>query len=368
MTEKDYYEVLGVERDASADEIKKAYRKKARKFHPDVNIDDPKGAETKFKEVSESYEILADPEKRQMYDRYGRSAVKQGFSGGSFTWEDFSHYSDIEDIFGSIFGGRGGMFESIFGGQRGAVRTKGRDIVMELEILLKDVMDGVEKVVDVEHHVLCPKCHGSRSEPGSDPAPCQDCGGSGRAQRVQRTPFGVVSTVTTCPRCGGEGTMVTNPCRECTGTGRVLEKGKISVTIPQGVDTGSNLRVGGQGEASMSNGPPGDLYIVIRVRPDKRFNRDGADLHHETPVNYPTLALGGNITVPTVDGSKKAKVPPGTSPYDVIRLRGEGLPRIRGHGRGDLYVHLNMEVPKKPGRKEKDLIRKLQGIEGKDGK
>ncbi len=366
MTERDYYEVLGIERNASPEDVKKAYRKKARKFHPDVNKEDPQGAEAKFKEVSEAYEVLADQEKRQMYDRYGHSAVQQGFSGGSFTWEDFSHYADIEDIFGSIFGGRGGgIFESFFGGQTGPVRSKGRDIVMELDVDLKDVMDGLEKVVEVDHHVLCPKCHGSRSEPGSEPATCGDCGGSGRAQKVQRTPFGVVSTVTACPRCGGEGRIVTDPCRKCTGTGRILEKGKISVTIPPGVDTGSNLRVGGQGEASMSNGPPGDLYIVMRVKPDKRFKRDGPDLHHETHVNYPLLALGGSIKVPTVDGSKNAKVPAGTSPYDVIRLRGEGLPRMRGGGRGDLYVHLNMEVPKKLGRKEKDLIKRLQTLDEK---
>ena len=368
MTDRDYYEILGVSRDASPEEIKRAYRRLARKYHPDMNKDNPGEAEARFKELSEAYEVLADPEKRRLYDQYGHAAVREGFTGGTFTWEDFSHFSDIEDIFGSIFrdvrfGGMGSIFDAFFGGGARNVRRKGEDIVMEIEIGLNEVLTGTERVVEVEHRVLCPRCHGTRAEPGSAPETCPRCGGSGRLQQVQRTPFGVVSTVSPCRRCDGRGTVISRPCGECGGSGKVTERKRISITVPKGVDTGSNLRVAGQGEASDLNGPPGDLYVVVRVRPDSRFRRDGTDLHQEVEVTYPLLALGGQIEVPTLTGKKSAKIPAGTSPYDVIRLRGEGLPAMRSDRRGDMYVHLRLKVPRKLGRKERDILRRLLDLE-----
>ncbi len=369
MTDRDYYQVLGVGRDASADDVKKAYRRLARKYHPDVSRDEPKAAEERFKEVSEAYEVLADSEKRGLYDKYGHAAVRQGFSGGSFSWEDFSHYSDIEDIFGSIFGGRGfggmgGIFEQMFSGARGGTAARrGADLVTEIDVSLEDVMEGTERQLDIEHSVRCGRCSGSGSEPGHPAETCAKCGGQGRVQQVQRTPFGVVSTVSPCHACRGAGTRVTKACAECGGSGAVSERKTISLSVPTGVDTGSNLRVAGKGQASTSGGPPGDLYVVVRVRPDRRFKRDGIDLHQEAEVSYPLLALGGQIEVPTLRGKKNARVPAGTSPYDVIRLRGEGLPAMRGAGKGDMYVHLRLKVPGRLGKKEKDLLKRLQDIE-----
>ncbi len=362
-TKQDYYELLGVSRSASPDEVKKAYRKLAMKYHPDRNAGDA-AAEEKFKEVSEAYEILSDTKKRQQYDQYGHDGLKSQFGPGGFDFgRDFTHGADLQDVLGSIFGGGGGgggMFDDIFGGGGGGRRRGGRpdgpqtgaDLRFDIEIDFEEAAYGSEREITLPISVQCDPCSGSGVAPGSKRETCRQCGGKGSVI----SGGGFFQVRQTCPVCGGQGTIVTNPCTKCGGTGRVKTRKRITLKIPRGVETGSRLRLSGKGEGGVRGGPAGDLYVVIRVQPHALFRRREDDLFLEMPVPFDVLALGGNIDVPTIDGFAKLKVAPGTETGKVFRLRSKGMPSVEGHGRGDLHVQVVTEIPVKLSGKQKKAL------------
>jgi molecular chaperone DnaJ len=343
-TKRDYYEVLGVARGAEADEIKKAYRKLAVKYHPDKNPGD-KTAEDKFKELGEAYEVLSNPDKRAAYDRYGHQAFQQGggFGGGGV--------HDPFDVFREVFGagrggGGGGIFESIFGdmGHDGAERGgrgRGSDLRYDMQITFQEAARGVEKEIDIGKLQACDTCHGSGAEPGSKVTTCPTCGGQGQVA-VARGFFNIAQT---CPRCRGAGQIIEKPCHTCRGEGRVEKTSKIKIKIPAGVEDGTRLRSTGQGEGGVRGGPAGDLYVVLHVEAHDIFQREGTDLYCSVPISFAKAALGGEVKVPTLDGSAVLKVPAGTPSGKTFRLRGKGLPEVHGRGVGDLHVKLYVEVP-----------------------
>lgn len=345
VTEKrDYYEVLGVNRNASAEEIKKAYRTLALKHHPDRNPNSRKEAEEKFKELSEAYEVLSDSQKRAAYDQYGHAGVAGAFREGSFTWSDFTHAEDIADLFGGldeILGSFG--FGGAFGGRRArrAGPEPGADIGFRVEIDLKEVLTGVERVVTIPRKEACTACRGDGVRPGTRRQECPDCGGAGQVQVRQ----GFFVLASTCHRCRGEGSIVTAPCPACRGQGRLEVERRIRVKIPPGVDDGVRLRLSGEGEAGVRGGQRGDLYVMVQIRPHEFFERQEGDLLCEVPVMFPTAALGGEIDVPTLEGRATLKVPAGTQSGKVLRLRGKGLPHLHGPGRGDQLVRVTVETP-----------------------
>ena len=347
-TKRDYYEVLGVPRGASADEIKKSYRKLAVKFHPDKNPGD-KSAEDKFKELGEAYEVLSDADKRAAYDRFGHQAFQQGggFGGGG------AH--DPFDIFREVFGagrgggGGGGIFESIFGdtmggdgAERGG-RGRGSDLRYDMQISFEEAARGVEKEIEIAKLQSCDTCHGSGAEPGSKVTTCPTCGGQGQVA-VSRGFFNIAQT---CPRCRGAGQMIEKPCHTCRGDGRVEKTSKIKIKIPAGVEDGTRLRSSGQGEGGVRGGPSGDLYVVLHVEAHDIFQREGTDLFCSVPISFAKAALGGEVKVPTLEGSAVLKVPAGTPSGKTFRLRGKGMPEVHGRGVGDLHVKLYVEVPTK---------------------
>ena len=343
-TKRDYYHVLGVERNASPDEIKKAYRKLAVKFHPDKNPGD-KSAEDKFKELGEAYEVLSNTDKRAAYDRFGHQAFTPGggFGGAG------GGMHDPFDVFREVFGagrGSGGIFESIFGdatgldGERGG-RGRGSDLRYDMRITFQEAARGVEKEIEISKLQSCDTCHGSGAEPGSKVTTCPTCGGHGQVA-VTRGFFNIAQT---CPRCRGAGQAIEKPCHTCHGEGRVEKTAKIK--IPAGVEDGTRLRSSGQGESGARGGPPGDLYVVLHVEPHEIFQREGTDLFCSVPISFARAALGGDVKVPTLDGSAVLKVPAGTPSGKVFRLRGKGLPEVHGRGLGDLHVKLYVEVPTK---------------------
>lgn len=356
-TKQDYYDLLGVSRSASADELKKAYRKLAMKYHPDRNQGDEK-AEAKFKEVSEAYEVLSDTRKRQQYDQFGHDGLKSSFGPGGFDFgRDFTHGADLQDILGSIFGGGGGIFDDFFGGGR---RRGGRpdgpqpgaDLRFDIEIDFEESAFGSEREITLPVSVQCEPCTGSGVTPGSKRETCRQCGGQGSVI----SGGGFFQVRQTCPVCGGQGTMATNPCGKCNGSGRVKQRKRITLKIPRGVETGSRLRLTGKGEGGVRGGPAGDLYVVIRVRPHAVFRRREDDLFCEIPVPFETLALGGDIQVPTIDGFAKLKIASGTETGKVFRLRNKGMPNVEGYGRGDLHVQIMTEVPVKLNGKQKKAL------------
>ena len=384
MTQKDYYEILGVDRGASAEEIKRAYRRLAKKYHPDLNKDNPKEAEEKFKEISEAYEVLSDPQKRANYDRFGHAGVD--FGPGGFDWSKFTRFSDIEDIFRDIFGtdfgfggrgrGVGSIFEDLFGagGYRGGGAAteyqypeRGRDIRYDLEIDLEDAARGTEKEIEVSKEETCPDCKGTGASGGSlGLQTCPACGGTGQIKRVQRQGFAQFVSITTCPRCGGRGKVIEEPCNTCGGSGKISVNKRLSVRIPPGVDTGSRLRIPGEGEAGERGGPPGDLYIVIHVREHEIFRREGKDLYCDVPVRFAQVALGDEIEVKNIYGDEVSlRIPPGTQSGTIFRLRNQGMPDLKGHGRGNMMVRIKVITPKKLSKRQKELLREFDKEEEK---
>ncbi len=330
---KDYYETLGVDRSASADDIKRAYRKLALKYHPDKNPGD-KEAEEQFKEVSASYEVLSDDDKRRLYDRYGHDAYTRGHRGSAETVDPF-------DIFSQFFGGG---FESFFGGGSSRRQTgprPGADLRYDLEIAFEEAVFGADRHIEVPRSETCSRCEGQGCEPGTSRRQCGTCHGTGQVTMAQ----GFFSIRQRCPQCGGAGEQIDTPCRQCRGEGVVKKRKRIQIHIPAGVRTGSRLRVGGEGEAGRRGGPQGDLYVVLHVREHDLFQRDDDDLFCEVPIPFTVAALGGTLKVPTIGGAAELKIPPGTQSGTVFRLRGKGVPSLQGYGRGDQHVRVAVEIP-----------------------
>jgi molecular chaperone DnaJ len=336
----DPYEILGVPRDASAEEIKRVYRRLARQHHPDASSDP--GAEDRFKDITRAYEVLSDPEKRQRYDMFGD---ERGGAGG------FGGFGDISDLFSSFFGGGASA------GPRGSGR--GADVVAEVEVTLEEASVGVEREVDVRSLSECPDCEGSGAAPGTFPSRCSACGGSGEIRQVRRTVFGNVMTAATCGTCHGSGEEIASPCPRCQGAGRVEMTESLTLSIPPGVDDGAQLRVTGRGEAGVRGGRSGDLYVLIRVAPHDLFRRVGDDLGCEVPLPMTTAALGGQIYIPTLEDPELMEIRPGTQSGEVLTLRGKGMPRLRGRGRGDLVALLKVETPVGLDAEQEDLLRRF---------
>lgn len=346
----DYYELLGVARDVDADALKKAYRKQALKYHPDRNPDDPAAEET-FKQINEAYAVLQDPQKRALYDQYGHQGV--GNLGGNPFGGGGINPDDLRDMFG------GDLFEQLFGSffRKSPVRH-GRDVQAELEVTLTQVSTGGEAEVVVQRRGHCKTCDGSGSRPGTQPVRCATCAGLGQV-RIAR---GFLSMVQSCPACHGEGRQITDPCPDCRGEGTRPEEVTLRVPIPQGIATGHKLRLDGEGHAGRQGGMAGDLYVLIRVADHPFFERDGDDLVCEVPISFPEAALGGSVEVPTLDGKAKVKVPAGTQSGKVLRLRGKGLPSVRGHVRGDQLVRLQIETPTRLTDRQRELLEEFEAI------
>ncbi len=347
MSQRDYYEVLGVSKDASAADIKKAFRRLAMKHHPDRNPGDAE-AEAKFKEARAAYDVLSDDQKRAAYDRYGHAGV-DGSAGGFGGGAGASNFSDIfEDIFGDIFGGGGGG--------RGQRAYRGSDLQYNLDLTLEEAVFGTEVKIRIPTTVSCEACDGSGAEPGTSPETCPTCNGVGQV-RIQQ---GFFSVQQTCPRCEGSGKIVSSPCKSCHGKGRVQEQNTLDVKIPAGVDSGDRIRLSGQGEAGMNGGPPGDLYVQVRVKPHKLFRREGSDLHCEVPVSFATAALGGELEVPSLDGRVKLKVPAETQTGKQFRVSGKGVKSVHGGAVGDLICRVVVETPINLTKEQKQLLRQFE--------
>lgn len=361
-TKRDYYEILGVDRGASDADIKKAYRKLAKQYHPDVNPGD-KVAETKFKEANEAYEILSDSQKRAQYDKFGHAGTDPngfgGFGGG---------YSDID------FGNIGDIFESFFGGGSGFGRSskakkgpqKGNDLKYSMDISFEEAAFGVEKEISINRTENCATCSGTGSKPGTEPATCKHCNGTGQTQYKQSTPFGQFVNIKTCDVCGGEGKIITDPCHTCSGKGRIRKNVKLKINIPAGIDDGQAISLRGEGDPGMRGGPSGDLYISIRVRPHSLFQRQGTDVICEIPITFVQAALGSELDIPTLDGKVKYTIPEGTQTGTVFKIKGKGIPFIRGNGRGDQYLKVNVEVPQRLNERQKEILREFAEQSGDD--
>lgn len=365
MEKRDYYEVLGVEKNASADEIKKAYRKKAIQYHPDRNPGD-KEAEEKFKEAAEAYDVLSNPEKRARYDQFGHAGMS-GAAGNGGPFGGFGGGMSMDDIFsmfGDIFGGHGGFGGfSGFGGGGGNTQQRyhrGSDLRVKVKLTLKEISTGVEKKFKLKKYVPCPHCHGSGAEGNGGVETCPTCKGTGSIIRNQQTILGTMQTRTTCPTCGGEGHIIKNKCKECGGEGIVYGEEIVTVKIPKGVAEGMQLSMSGKGNAGKHNGVPGDLLILVEEEPDKELIRDENDLIYNLLLNFPTAALGGTVEIPTIDGKVKVKIEPGTQPGKVLRLRNKGLPSVNGYGTGDLLVNVSIYVPETLSKDEKRTMEELE--------
>ena len=358
MAKKDYYEVLGVNRDASEDELKKAYRKLAMKWHPDRNPDNPK-AEEHFKEAKEAYEVLTDAQKRAAYNQFGHAGVDPSAGGAAGAGAGFGGFADaFGDIFGDIFGGAGGG-----GGSRGRSTVyRGADLRYNLEITLEDAARGTETRIRIPAMEECETCKGSGAKPGTQPTSCTTCGGHGQVRMQQ----GFFSIQQTCPRCHGTGKMVASPCGTCSGNGRIKKQKTLAVKIPAGVDEGDRIRLSGEGEAGVNGGPSGDLYVVIQIKQHGVFTRDHNDLHCEMPISFTTAALGGEIEIPTLDGYAKIKIPAETQSGKVFRLRGKGIKGVRSTAHGDLLCHVIVETPVSLTSRQKELLQEFEAISNKD--
>lgn len=354
MAEKrDYYEVLGVSKGASEAEIKKAFRKEAKKYHPDLHPND-KEAEAKFKEVNEAYEVLSDSDKRQKYDQFGFAGVDPNFGAGQGGGSGFGGGfggMDFGDIFGDIFG--------FGGGQRQRGPRRGNDVRKTIEISFEEAAFGCKKNVSISTQETCSACHGTGEEGGRQPQTCPDCHGTGQVRTQQRTMLGYMTNVVTCPKCHGRGKVVKNPCRTCRGDGRVRRQKTIEVDIPRGIDNGQTIQISGKGEAGEIGAPTGDLLLTIRVRPHAMFKRDDFDVYLEMPITFVQAALGATLTIPTIDGKVEYDLPEGTQTGTTFRLREKGIPYLRGNGRGNQYVTVKVEVPKNLTGKQKETLKEL---------
>jgi len=363
MAKRDYYEILGVSRDASQEGIKSAYRKLALKYHPDKNPGNTKEAEEKFKEISEAYAVLSDPTKRAQYDRFGHAGIS-----GRYTYEDIFRGSDIEDILKDFgfrgFGFGGGLFEDLFEGffgrtaRRPGGPPRGADLEYDLEIDLRDAAFGLDTKIKTQHHEKCPVCGGSGAKPGTRPVKCPACRGSGQMHYSH----GFFSVSQTCSRCGGQGQTIETPCSACRGTGKVRRARNISMKVPPGVETGSRLRIRGEGEAGDRGGPPGNLFVNIYVKEDKTFSRHGDDILCEVPISFSQAALGAEVEVPTLEGKAMMKVPAGTQSGKIFRLRGKGMPSLHGYARGDEHVRVVVQTPTNLTSRERELLLELARV------
>src|SRR5436305_5813868 len=351
---RDYYEVLGVDRGADDAAIKKAFRRLARELHPDVNRHDPE-AEEKFKEAAEAYEVLSDPDRRATYDRYGHEGLR---SGGYAP--NFESFGSVSDLFEAFFGG-GSPFGDIFGtgAARASGAVQGGDVAVTADIEFEEAAHGTTAELSYEAVALCEHCRGNGAEPGTPIETCPRCGGSGQVRTVTRTPFGQMVRAGLCDGCGGDGRIATEPCKECRGRGRKVRRPKVTVDVPAGIADGQRIRIAGRGHAGERGGPPGDLYVLIHVREDPRFVRDGDDLVTAVDVSAPLAALGTVVDVPTVDGQVELEIPAGTQPHETLIVRGAGMPALRGRRTGDLRVVVNVVVPRHLNREQRDLYEKL---------
>jgi len=354
MAKRDFYEVLGVNRDATADDIRKAYRKLAMKWHPDRNPDNPK-AEDHFKEAQHAYEVLSDAQKRAAYDQFGHAGVDpQSGMGAAGAAGGFAGFGDIfNDIFGDIFGGGRGGRSNVF---------RGADLRYNLEITLEQAAHGFETRIRIPTMAACEACHGSGAKPGSQPQTCPTCRGAGQV-RVSQGPFSIAQT---CPRCHGAGKIIPNPCAACGGSGRIKHQKTLSVKIPTGVDEGDRVRLSSEGEPGVNGGPAGDLYVQVHIKPHPVFQRDHDDLHCEMPISITTAALGGEIEIPTLDGSARIRVPAESQSGKTFRLRGKGIKGVRSHVAGDLFCHVVVETPVNLTARQKELLKEFEGISDQD--
>ena len=356
---RDYYEVLGVDKSASDDAIKKAYRKLAKQYHPDLNPGD-KNAETKFKEVNEAYEVLSDKDKKARYDQFGFAGVDPNFGGGAGGGNPYAGGAggfDFTDIFGSFFGGGFGG-----GGRRANPNAprRGNDVEASVTLSFEEAAKGCKKNVTYHQIENCPDCNGSGAAKGTSPKTCPNCGGSGQVRINQRTPFGVVQSTSTCDRCHGRGQIVDTPCKTCDGKGKIRRQKTIEISVPAGIDDDQILNVGGKGNAGSNGGPNGDLHVYITVRPHAIFTRRGNDVWCDMPITFTQAALGAEVTVPTLDGKVSYTVHEGTQPGDVFKLKGKGIQSINGRGRGDQYVRVTVEVPKNLSKRQKELLQEFE--------
>ena len=368
MAEKrDYYEVLGLGKNATDAEIKSAYRKLAKKYHPDLNPGD-KTAEEKFKEVNEAHDVLSDPEKRKRYDQFGFAGVDPNYgagqSGGASGFGGFGGAGgvDLGDIFGDIFGGGFGGFGGFGGSARANPNAprKGHDIQASVILTFEEAAHGCSKKITLNRQQTCPACHGTGCEAGSSPETCTQCGGRGYVVTQQRTPFGVMQSQQPCPHCGGRGTIIKNPCKTCHGTGKTAARKTLEVKIPAGIDDDQNMALRGQGDAGSNGGPAGDVIVHVTVKRDAVFERDGYDVYVRVPITYSQAVLGAEIEVPTVDGKVAQKIPEGTQSGTKFRLRGQGIQYLNGRGRGDQYVIVEVEIPKKLNRTQREALKAFE--------
>ena len=361
---RDYYEVLGVQKGASEEEIKKAYKKMARKYHPDLNPGD-KDAEEKFKEVNEAYEVLSDAEKKARYDQFGFAGVDPNFGagGGGYGGGAGFDFGDLGDIFGSFFGGGFG------GGQTRRnpnAPQRGESIRMNLTISFEEAAFGCEKELELDRYESCETCHGSGAAPGTSPETCPDCGGSGVVQTRRQTPMGVFASTAPCSRCGGRGKIIKEPCKDCRGSGMVRRRRKIQASVPAGIDNGQTISIRGQGHAGKNGGPAGDLLVTITVRPHELFRREGTSVLCEAPITFPQAVLGAELEIPTIDGKVKYDIPEGTQSGTTFRLKGKGIPALNGRGRGDQYVTVYIETPRNLNREQKEALKKFAEAVGEN--
>ena len=356
MADQDYYEVLGVARGATDDEIKKAYRRLAMKYHPDRNNGD-KAAEEKFKQVGEAYSVLSDPQKRAAYDRYGKAGIDPSAAGGAGGFGGFGGFgqggfSDFSDIFSEIFGGDAGGGRR---GHRGPQAFRGNDVNYSLEITLEQAVNGAKTDIRVPVWEECQTCHGTGCKPGTSKKPCSHCGGTGTIN-INR---GFLQVQQTCPYCHGTGEVISDPCTDCNGVGRVRQTKTLEVNIPAGINHGQRIRIHGRGEPGLNGGPNGDLYVQILIKPHEIFQRDGDDLHADLPISFATAALGGEVMVPTMDTEARITIPEGTQTGKIFRLRGKGVPNLQTKQKGDLYVHVYVETPVNLSAKQKKLLKEF---------
>ncbi|MCX5749449.1 MAG: molecular chaperone DnaJ [Candidatus Saganbacteria bacterium] len=363
MPSKDYYQILGASKNASTDDIKSAFRKLARQYHPDV-CKEP-GADQKFKEINEAYQVLGDPAKKAQYDRFGYAGPgRGGFGAGGTNFDDIfqgfqggSPFGDLGDILESFFGSTGGG-----GRRRQRGPQKGTDLRFDLILTLEEAFAGFDKEIDISHLRQCSRCKGAGAEPGTSVKKCAACNGSGVLQQTQRTMFGSFASTVPCASCGGRGETVSSPCKDCRGSGRIKTSSKIKMKIPPGIESGYRLRVEGEGDAGHKGGIPGDLYVYISVRPHEKFKRQGNDLFTSEKIDFVTAILGDEIDLPLFDGNFRLKIPSGTQPNTVFRQRGKGMPRLQGNGRGDLFIEVHVEIPTRLSREQTDLLKKIKGI------
>ncbi len=365
MAKRDYYEILGVEKNADESTIKKAYRKLAMQYHPDKNPDN-KAAEEKFKEASEAYEVLSDASKRQIYDQYGHAGIENQFGGGGFSWDNFTHFNDLNDIFGDGFSS---IFDTFFGGGFGGrsqqrASNRGEDLQIELSLSLKEIALGAEKTIKIGVKEHCDKCNGSGSA-GGDPETCSQCHGTGQVRTVRQSLFGQMQTVSACPSCRGEGKIIKNKCTKCYGEGRMGKVKEVNVKVPAGVEEGQYIRLRGSGNVGPRGGSKGDILVLIHEKQDDTFERDGNNIVLDYPISFSQAVLGDEVIVPTLTGSVKMKIAAGTQSGRLLRLKGQGIQALHSYSKGDLIVRVNVVTPTKLSKEETDIYTKLKEFDAK---